>query len=287
MLKIATLAVVFASSVALGNASLKTINVSFNQALGATTPFFCAIFGMLLRGQRETQETYAALVPVVAGVIIASRFDPQFVLSGFIACILATSLRALKSVLQDALLSPADGERMDSISLLAHMSPFAIIVLTPLSVHLEPGALASVYSRAQNDHWFLLLLSSNAIAAFGANLSSFLVTRVTSALTLQVLGNAKGAFAAAVSIPVFRTPVSPIWVCGYAITLGGVFWYSSAKRRANALQQHQQQQQQHKQEHAELSTNQKLHEPTSTSTTAVSVSTNTEAHRNEDALHRG
>lgn len=71
-LKIATLSVVFCASVVGGNVSLRYLPVSFNQAVGATTPFFTAVFAYLMTFKREAWITYAALVPVVTGVIIAS-----------------------------------------------------------------------------------------------------------------------------------------------------------------------------------------------------------------------
>lgn len=71
-IKIAALGVVFCGSVVGGNISLKYLPVSFNQAVGATTPFFTALFAYLMTFKREAWVTYAALVPVVAGVIIAS-----------------------------------------------------------------------------------------------------------------------------------------------------------------------------------------------------------------------
>jgi len=43
MLKIAVLALVFVISVVGGNISLRFIPVSFNQAIGSTTPFFTAM----------------------------------------------------------------------------------------------------------------------------------------------------------------------------------------------------------------------------------------------------
>lgn len=55
-----------------GNISLRYLAVSFNQAVGATTPFFTALFAFLLTLKREAWVTYAALVPVVTGVVIAS-----------------------------------------------------------------------------------------------------------------------------------------------------------------------------------------------------------------------
>ncbi|KAJ1430019.1 Sugar phosphate transporter domain [Sesbania bispinosa] len=104
-LKIATLSIVFCGSVVGGNISLRYLAVSFNQAVGATTPFFTAVFAYLATLKREAWVTYGALVPVVAGVVIASGGEPGFHLFGFIMCLSATAARAFKSVLQGILLS--------------------------------------------------------------------------------------------------------------------------------------------------------------------------------------
>lgn len=77
--KIAGLSVVFCLSVVCGNVSLRYLPVSFNQAIGATTPFFTAVLAFLMIKKREEWVTYSTLIPVVAGVIIASgviNFSP-------------------------------------------------------------------------------------------------------------------------------------------------------------------------------------------------------------------
>jgi hypothetical protein len=52
--------------------------VSFNQAIGATTPFFTAVFAYVVSSKMEAWVTYLTLVPVVAGVIIASGVKLPF-----------------------------------------------------------------------------------------------------------------------------------------------------------------------------------------------------------------
>ncbi|CAM8958290.1 unnamed protein product [Rhodiola kirilowii] len=91
-MKIATLSLVFCASVVSGNISLRYLPVSFNQAIGATTPFFTAVFTYLMTMKREAWLTYATptLVPVVVGVVIASGGDPSFHLFGFLMCVGAT-----------------------------------------------------------------------------------------------------------------------------------------------------------------------------------------------------
>lgn len=56
--------------------------------------------GALLSGACESGITYLTLVPIAGGVVIASGGEPLFHLLGFTACLLATSGRALKSVVQ-------------------------------------------------------------------------------------------------------------------------------------------------------------------------------------------
>lgn len=84
-IKIAALSVIFCTSVVSGNISLRFLPVSFNQAIGATTPFFTAIFAYAMTFRREAWLTYATLVPVVVGVVIASgvRFSTYSIFISF------------------------------------------------------------------------------------------------------------------------------------------------------------------------------------------------------------
>ena len=77
-IKISALSLVFCVSVVFGNISLRFLPVSFNQAVGATTPFFTAVFAYLMTLKREAWLTYVTLIPVVTGVIIASGVSYLF-----------------------------------------------------------------------------------------------------------------------------------------------------------------------------------------------------------------
>ncbi|MBA0638294.1 hypothetical protein Godav_022114 [Gossypium davidsonii] len=229
--KISALSLVFCVSVVFGNISLRFLPVSFNQAVGATTPFFTAIFAYLMTLKREAWLTYLTLVPVVAGVIIASGGEPSFHLFGFIMCISATAARALKSVLQGILLS-SEGEKLNSMNLLLYMAPLAVVFLLPATLIMEENVVGITLALARDDSKIIWYLLFNSALAYFVNLTNFLVTKHTSALTLQVLGNAKGAVAVVVSILIFRNPVSVTGMLGYALTVFGVILYSEAKKRS-------------------------------------------------------
>ncbi|WCJ19758.1 Nucleotide-sugar transporter family protein [Euphorbia peplus] len=202
-----------------------------SRAIGATTPFFTAVFAYLMTLRREAWLTYLALVPVVLGVVIASGGEPSFHLFGFIICIAATAARALKSVLQGILLS-SEGEKLNSMNLLLYMAPIAVVFLLPVTLFMEDNVVGITLALARDDIKIVWYLLFNSSLAYFVNLTNFLVTKHTSALTLQVLGNAKGAVAVVVSILIFKNPVSVTGMLGYALTVCGVIFYSEAKKRS-------------------------------------------------------
>lgn len=231
LVKVAVLAVVFVASVVGGNISLRFIPVSFNQAIGATTPFFTALLSLFIMRKKENTEVYVTLVPIVLGIVLASRAEPLFHFVGFVACFSATFMRALKSVLQGLLLTN-ETEKLESLNLLLFMSPVALLVLFTATHVMEPDAFAVFQEKCAESPSFFFILALNCVLAFSVNLTNFLVTKCTSPLTLQVLGNAKGAVAVVVSILLFKNPVSPIGMLGYSITIMGVVAYSEAKKRS-------------------------------------------------------
>lgn len=229
--RVAVLGAVFCGSVVAGNVSLRYLPVSFNQAVGATTPFFTALIAYAVAGRREARATYAALVPVVAGVVIATGGEPSFHLFGFIMCVGATAGRALKTVLQGILLS-SEEEKLNSMDLLRYMAPVAVVLLVPATLMMEPDALGAAAALAREDPSFVWMLLGNSSLAYLVNLTNFLVTKHTSPLTLQVLGNAKGAVAVVVSILIFKNPVTVMGMLGYGVTIVGVVLYGEAKKRS-------------------------------------------------------
>ncbi|KAI3519872.1 hypothetical protein L1887_09090 [Cichorium endivia] len=230
--KISALSLIFCASVVSGNISLRYLPVSFNQAVGATTPFFTAVFAYLMTLKREAWLTYITLIPVVTGVVIASGGEPSFNLFGFIMCIGATAARALKTVVQGLLLS-SEGEKLNSMNLLLYMAPIAVILLLPATMFMEENVVGITIALARQDFGIVWLLIFNSSLAYFVNLTNFLVTKHTSALTLQVLGNAKGAVAVVVSILIFRNPVSVTGMAGYTLTVLGVVLYGEVKKRSS------------------------------------------------------
>jgi hypothetical protein len=72
------------------------------------------------------------------------------------------------------------------MNLLLYMSPIAVLVLLPAALIIEPNVLDVTLELGRKHQYMWLLLLLNSTMAYSANLTNFLVTKHTSALTLQV-----------------------------------------------------------------------------------------------------
>jgi hypothetical protein len=90
------------------------------------------------------------------------------------------------SVTLQAVLLSEPTEQLNSFNLLLYMAPIATCALIPTTLLLEPASLHLAQELVMNTPGFRQLLLCNCLLAFFANLLNFLVTKHTSALTLQV-----------------------------------------------------------------------------------------------------
>lgn len=213
----------FSASIVMGIWALKYIPVSFDQAIGATTPAFTAILAVVIVRRWEQPLTYATLIPVILGVMIASRGEPGFHLAGFLLCVASTVCRGLKAVLQQVLLSE-DGVKLDSLNALRLMCPWSVLGLVPavwLIEGTEPWDDVGYLWDNRYTSWGASAVALNIVMAFLVNLLNLLVTKHTNALTIQVLGNAKGVVAAVISVFVFKNDITVTGALGYFITVMG------------------------------------------------------------------
>ena len=96
-------------------------------------------------------------------------------------------------VSQAMLLKPE--EKLDSMSCLAYMAPFSSALMLLLCLILEPASLVLLVSMPFEDSALVSALLLNCLAAFASNYFNMVVTKRTSALTIQVCSSAPVAVA--------------------------------------------------------------------------------------------
>lgn len=80
-------------------------------------------------------------------------------------------------------------EKLNSMNLLLYMAPMAVVFLLPATLLMEENVVGITLALARDDVKIIWYLLFNSSLAYFVNLTNFLVTKHTSALTLQVCSN--------------------------------------------------------------------------------------------------
>ena len=160
---------------ALAVASFKYVDVSLEQALAASTPAFTAAMGVVILGKRERPRVWLTLVPVAGGAALSAGGAPEFHLLGVCLVFASNAARAVKSCMQELLLSRESA--LDSMNLLRYMSAFSAATLLPMALALEgPTEIYERLLRVRQDGTLAAALAANCTGAFAVNLTQFMVT---------------------------------------------------------------------------------------------------------------
>ncbi|KAJ8429071.1 hypothetical protein Cgig2_031362 [Carnegiea gigantea] len=109
--------------------------------------------------------------------------EPSFHLFGFIMCIGATAARALKSVVQVIMTTHMFKEKLNSMNLLLCIG--AVVFLLPATLWMEDNVVGITLALPRDGIKIVWNMIFNSALAYFVNLTNFLVTKHTSALTLQ------------------------------------------------------------------------------------------------------
>jgi len=245
--KVGPLAAFFAATVACGNLSLKYVYPSFKQMVGSGSPVVTVAMSVLVTRTRYNWWSWASMPMICGGLWMCTAGEVNFHAFGFVFAIGSMVLRSAKSIAQAQLLGKE--ERIDPVTLLFYMSPLAgilVLLVSLVAEGTEPYMLlvraaweyktaggASGTNGAGGGHglpMLLLLLLASGLNACFLNITGFLVTRCTSAVTLQVLGSLKSCLGIALSVAVFGNELRPNQACGIVVCLVGVWIYESRGR---------------------------------------------------------
>lgn len=226
--KIAPLAACVAGSFGAGNLALKYIFPSFNQMLGSMTPLITVLIATVFEGKRYNAWTWGSVSLICGGLIVCGVKEVNFHVLGLSCAICATILRAVKSIIQGRLLTPA--EKLDAVTLLYFMAPWSaafLFAMGLLSEGLKPLLLLQygLQQDAEATKNVLLLLIMGGLNACLLNITNFQVTADTGAVMLNVLGNVKNCVGIIVSVLIFGNPLLMEQAMGIVLCFVGLYFY--------------------------------------------------------------
>ncbi|KAL7135824.1 hypothetical protein ABFS83_11G123800 [Erythranthe nasuta] len=217
----------------LTNISLGKVAVSFTHTIKAMEPFFTVLLSLLFFAERPTLWVVSSLVPIVAGVALASFFEVSFNWIGFGSAMASNMTNQTRNVFSKKIM--VKKERLDNINLFSIITVISFLLLAPTAVILEgvkfsPSYLQSAASQGLDVKELCVRALFSGFCFHTYQQVSYMILQMVSPVTHAVGNSVKRVVVIVSSVIFFKTPVSPINSLGTALALAGVFLYSRAKR---------------------------------------------------------
>lgn len=213
------------ATVMLGLVSLKYVAVSFTETVKSSAPFFTVIFARIILKEHTSTMVNLSLLPVVGGLALASATELSFTRVGFFAAVLNNCIDCVQNVFSKKLLST----HYNYVNLQFYTSAAALVIQLPLVAYNHAGGLWRQEHAFSWEVCSALLL--NGACFHLQSVMAYAVMGLISPVTQSVANTLKRALLIWLSILIFGNPVTWLSALGTLICIGGVFAYTTARRK--------------------------------------------------------
>lgn len=231
---IVPIAMSFSLSVAANNVALMYSTAAFTEIVGATSPVV-SIGLIILMGMPFDARLLWPTLLVVAGCALSTSGEVRFSAMGMACCVVSMVSRALKSTLQQRVLTGDSKAKFDPVTLMAWMCipSFAVMLLWSLSVE----GIAPFVMMQEHPHRLRLALCIIASCANATilNLSNLFCVKDLGAVGVQLIAQMKSVLTVLGAVALFHEAVTPMEVGGFVGVLIGVFLFSHMEQKAKKV----------------------------------------------------
>jgi solute carrier family 35 protein E1 len=208
--------------------------VSFGQIVKAGEPVFAAATNALLLKDIDHPMVYAALLPIIGGVGLASLKELSFSWTALIAASAANQAAALKNVVSKGVMGKPWAKALGPQNTYAVVTILALVFTLPFVLAFDVKDAAAVYQTVLaagtgKDVMKYSLLSGLTFYVY--NEASFLALSRLSPVTHSVANTLKRVVIIVASCIVFKTPMSLLGGIGSGVAVLGTLLYSLAKKK--------------------------------------------------------
>ena len=213
--------------------------ISFTHIVKATEPVWSALLLGVFFREILPLPVYLSLIPIIAGVGIASLKELSFTWLSFTSGTLSAVTSATKAILSKKVLSGKPlGENLTPANMFAVLTILGFCMILPASLLMEGptkvtqafnAALAAGYTMPQ----LFRLLSISGFLYYIYNEVAFLALSEVAPVTHAVANTVKRVVIILASVIVFRNPVSRLGALGSAMAIAGATAYSIAKSQSS------------------------------------------------------
>lgn len=222
ILAVVPIGIAYSGSMICSNIAYLYLNIPLIQMLKAAAPIVTLLMGCILGLEHLTSMKCLKMLVIMVGIVMAGAAEASFSFQGILFQILSILFESARIILIQFLIS-GTGLHMDPLVSLYYFAPVCAFTSFMLSYLL--GWSSFEWTHAVEVGFWMLLL--NAVIAFLLNVSSVLLIGKTSGLGLVLTGIFKNILLVAAAVSIWGTPISPLQLSGYAISLLGLFIYQS------------------------------------------------------------
>jgi solute carrier family 35, member E3 len=231
--KASNLALAGMGFVVFSNLSLQYNSIGFYQVMKHMTVVGVIIIEAVAFGKYLPRVFYGAIVCMCIGVCVTGATDFKLNLTGTVYALLNILCTSFYQIWCGSLQKSLGANPLQLQLYIAPLSAIFIIPVVPLLDNWRPSSPDSIFSFAFNVP-VLQSIAFTGLLALCVNISIFLLIGKTSAVTYNVVGNAKTAFLLAADFLIFGRPFLISNFAGLVITFTGVVWYTQLKLSTRA-----------------------------------------------------
>eukprot|EP00928_Gymnodinium_smaydae_P031125 TRINITY_DN22956_c0_g1_i3.p1 TRINITY_DN22956_c0_g1~~TRINITY_DN22956_c0_g1_i3.p1 ORF type:complete len:468 (+),score=45.49 TRINITY_DN22956_c0_g1_i3:23-1405(+) len=213
--------------VALSNFSFLYVSVSFYTMLKMASLIFILVLGVAAGVEPFSIKICGIVFVITGGIFLTSYAETEFSFMGLTLIIGSEVFAAARWVVTQIVLQ--DGS-LDAMTTVLFMAPASTLSLVPLVFALERDEIHVLNDQGLWLEYAALVLIPGALA-FILILVEVSIVKITSSLTLSVIGNLKSLVTILIAVLFFGEHAGVIQWVGLILALSGIFAYSYIKKK--------------------------------------------------------
>merc|ERR1719389_1509253 len=208
--------------------------VSFAQTVKAAEPVFTCVLSYIVLGTVFKWQGYATLLPIIAGVSLASLKELSFTWKALYGAVTSNIAFASRAVLSKATMEKPVGENMGPANLYGMLTIIATILTFPFAMYFEGPTFLAAWKASTavvGAPWLIRQMTLDGFYYYAYNEVAFITLNQVSPITHSIANTFKRVAIILATVIVFGNKLTTLGAIGSSIAVAGTLAYSLAKTK--------------------------------------------------------